>query len=185
LTVYAAPGGIVSGGTRKYVAEVLARLRCGFDQIDIPLVRSTAETDEHKHAFGPDGRTRVCGGAEEEQPVIPRWASNPPELAGAGFALEARHLTDKSINNVLAVLGRLLVLAEERRLIAQTPRVKLLKVGKTPFQFLDFEDLRVGEIIGAPVVRPRSSARQAPPSPRMRMAPPTGPGLGAQPRLDW
>jgi len=45
----------------------------------------------------------------------------------------------KTVNNVLAVLGKILRYAEEVEVIEKAPRIKLLKLHKESFQFLDFE----------------------------------------------
>ncbi len=52
----------------------------------------------------------------------------------------AKLITDKAINNCLAVLRRLLSLAQEQEVIAHVPRVKLFKVQKPAYDFLDFEE---------------------------------------------
>src|SRR5713226_8784958 len=49
-------------------------------------------------------------------------------------------LSLKSINNVLAVLRRLLSLAYEQSVIKYMPKVKLFKTEKPPFDFLDYEE---------------------------------------------
>lgn len=51
-----------------------------------------------------------------------------------------RPLSNKGVNNVLAVLRRLLSLAYEQGVLAHLPRVKLFKTEKPPFDFLDFEE---------------------------------------------
>ncbi|OJH41107.1 tyrosine-type recombinase/integrase [Cystobacter ferrugineus] len=55
---------------------------------------------------------------------------------GSGVKL----LSLKSINNALAVLHKLLALAQEQGVIAHVPRVKLFKTEKPPFDFLTFEE---------------------------------------------
>jgi hypothetical protein len=45
----------------------------------------------------------------------------------------------KTVNNVLACLGKLLRYAQELELIDRAPRIRLLKVDKQNFRFLDFE----------------------------------------------
>ncbi|MCP3167704.1 tyrosine-type recombinase/integrase [Myxococcus qinghaiensis] len=50
-------------------------------------------------------------------------------------------LSLKTINNVLAVLGKLLAVAQEQQVIQQAPRVKLFgKVPKPKFDFLSYEE---------------------------------------------
>jgi len=50
-------------------------------------------------------------------------------------------LSLKTINNALTVLSKLLSVAEEQRVIAQSPRVRLFaKLPKPPFDFLSFEE---------------------------------------------
>jgi integrase len=56
------------------------------------------------------------------------------------YGTARKQLSDKSINNVLAVLRKLLSLAEEHQVIPHTPKVKLFKTGKTAFDFLDFDE---------------------------------------------
>jgi integrase len=55
---------------------------------------------------------------------------------GSGVKL----LSLKSINNVLAVLHKLLALAQEQGVLEHVPRVKLFKTDKPAFDFLSFED---------------------------------------------
>ncbi len=55
--------------------------------------------------------------------------------------LRERKLAPKSINNTLAVLATLLHYAEEVRVLATVPRIKLVKVPKQRFTFLDFDEL--------------------------------------------
>jgi integrase len=45
----------------------------------------------------------------------------------------------KTVNNVLACLGKILRYAHELELIDRVPRIRLLKVDKQSFRFLDFE----------------------------------------------
>ncbi|CAM4063886.1 tyrosine-type recombinase/integrase [Corallococcus exiguus] len=50
-------------------------------------------------------------------------------------------LSPKTINNVLTVLGKLLVVAKEQQVIQEAPRVKLLgRLAKPAFDFLTFEE---------------------------------------------
>ena len=56
-----------------------------------------------------------------------------PAPAGGGLA-------PKSVNNLLTILRKLLVVAAEWRLIDRVPRVKWLKAPKPGFDFLDFEE---------------------------------------------
>jgi len=46
----------------------------------------------------------------------------------------------KTVNNVLAVLGKLLRYANELELLERVPRIRMLKVEKQRFRFLDFEE---------------------------------------------
>lgn len=56
-------------------------------------------------------------------------------------ALEPKTLSLKTINNALTVLRKLLSVAEEQRVLAQAPRVKLFtKLPKPTFDFLTFEE---------------------------------------------
>src|SRR5688572_21652773 len=50
-------------------------------------------------------------------------------------------LSRKRVNNILAVLGKMLRYAHEIELIEIVPRVKLLKVQPQPFDLLTFEEL--------------------------------------------
>jgi len=47
----------------------------------------------------------------------------------------------KTVNNVLACLGKILRYAHELELIERVPRIRLLKVDKQKFRFLDFDEL--------------------------------------------
>ncbi|MFY2558384.1 tyrosine-type recombinase/integrase [Corallococcus terminator] len=55
---------------------------------------------------------------------------------GSGVEL----LSLKSINNVLAVLHKLLALAQEQGVLEHVPRIKLFKTDKPAFDFLSFEE---------------------------------------------
>lgn len=52
----------------------------------------------------------------------------------------AKQLSKKTINNALAVLSKLLTLAEEYKVLAHAPSMKFFKVGKPEFDFLTFEE---------------------------------------------
>jgi integrase len=54
--------------------------------------------------------------------------------------LLAKGLSRKSVNNILAVLSKMLRYAEERRILAEAPRVRLLKVAMPDFDFLSFDE---------------------------------------------
>jgi integrase len=47
----------------------------------------------------------------------------------------------KTVNNVLAVLGKMLRYAHEIEVLDRVPRIRLLKCDKQKFRFLDFEEL--------------------------------------------
>ena len=47
----------------------------------------------------------------------------------------------KTVNNVLACLGKILRYAQEIDILERAPRIRLLKVDKQKFRFLDFEEL--------------------------------------------
>ncbi|MCP3163311.1 tyrosine-type recombinase/integrase [Myxococcus qinghaiensis] len=69
--------------------------------------------------------------------------------------VEPKPLSLKTINNVLAVLHKLLTLAEEQRAIRQAPRVKLFgKLPKPPFDFLSFEEAEQVLAVAEPEWRP-------------------------------
>ncbi|RKH39108.1 site-specific integrase [Corallococcus sp. AB050B] len=53
---------------------------------------------------------------------------------------EPKFLSLKYINNVLAVLHKLLVLAQDQGVIGQIPRIKVFKTRKPAFDFLSFEE---------------------------------------------
>jgi integrase len=55
-------------------------------------------------------------------------------------AKSPRMLSAKSINNCLAVLRRMLVVARKRGLIASVPDVEMLKTVRPEFDFLDYEE---------------------------------------------
>lgn len=55
-------------------------------------------------------------------------------------AVHSSGLEKKTINNILAVLSRVLTLALEFELIARMPRIKRLKLSEADFDFLDFGD---------------------------------------------
>jgi integrase len=56
-------------------------------------------------------------------------------------SLLAKGLSRKRVNNILAVLGKMLRYAHEVELLDVVPRVKLLKVPPQEFDFLRFEEL--------------------------------------------
>lgn len=47
----------------------------------------------------------------------------------------------KRVNNILGVLSKLLHYAEEIEVLPAAPRIRLMKVGKQSFRFLDFDEL--------------------------------------------
>lgn len=49
-------------------------------------------------------------------------------------------LSPKTVNNALAVLGKMLRYAEETEILTKAPRLKLLRVPKPKFDFLDFDE---------------------------------------------
>jgi integrase len=51
-----------------------------------------------------------------------------------------RGLAPKTVNNAVAVLGKLLRYAEEIELVQKTPHIKLLRVPEPEFDFLTFEE---------------------------------------------
>ena len=54
--------------------------------------------------------------------------------------LEEKELARKTVNNVIAVLSKLLRYAEELEVIERAPRVRLLKVERRTVRYLDFEE---------------------------------------------
>jgi integrase len=62
-------------------------------------------------------------------------------------SLLAKGLGRKRVNNILAVLGKMLRYAHEIELIESVPRVKLLKLPPQQFDFLTFEEL--SRLLGA------------------------------------
>lgn len=54
--------------------------------------------------------------------------------------LEEKELGRKTVNNVLAVLSKLLRYAEELEVVERAPRVRLLKVERRKVRYLDFEE---------------------------------------------
>ena len=53
----------------------------------------------------------------------------------------------KTVNNVLACLGKILRYAQEIEILERAPRIRLLKVDKQKFRFLDFEELnRIAQV---------------------------------------
>lgn len=51
-------------------------------------------------------------------------------------------LSAKSVNNVLTVLRRMLAIAKKRKLIESVPEIEWLRVPKSQFDFLTFDELR-------------------------------------------
>ncbi len=51
-----------------------------------------------------------------------------------------RELSPKTVNNALAVLGKMLRYAEEIEILDKTPRIRLLRVPKPDFDFLTFDE---------------------------------------------
>ncbi|MDD5309007.1 MAG: site-specific integrase [Deltaproteobacteria bacterium] len=62
------------------------------------------------------------------------------EIDGMIADLISRGLSAKSVNNVLATLGKMLRYAEEIELLPKAPRIKLLKVPPSDYDFLDFDE---------------------------------------------
>ncbi|RJS14718.1 site-specific integrase [Corallococcus sp. H22C18031201] len=66
-------------------------------------------------------------------------SASPPALRmrkGSGPPL----MSFRYINNTLSVLHKVLAMAQEQGVIAQVPRVKLFKLGRTAYDFLTFEE---------------------------------------------
>ena len=55
-------------------------------------------------------------------------------------ALLDKKLAPKSVNNILAVLGKMLRYAEEIEVIDKVPRIRLMKTTPPEFDFLDFDE---------------------------------------------
>ena len=67
------------------------------------------------------------------------------ENASAGakarrYGAGGKTLSDKTINNVLTVLKRMLALALERKVITHASRIKLFRTARPDFDFLDFDE---------------------------------------------
>jgi integrase len=62
------------------------------------------------------------------------------EVEQVKAALLVKGLARKTINNILAVLGKLLRYARDVGLVEKVPTIKLLKLAPTKFDFLTFED---------------------------------------------
>ena len=54
--------------------------------------------------------------------------------------LRAKGLKAKTVNNILTVVSKMLRYAEERRVIPEAPRIRLLKIPPCEFDFLTFEE---------------------------------------------
>jgi integrase len=78
--------------------------------------------------------------------LAPRFATlrldeiDAEEIAGFRAALVKRELSEKSINNILAVLSKSLRWAEEVGVIASAPRIRFYKVERPEIEFYSFDE---------------------------------------------
>ena len=79
--------------------------------------------------------------------IVPRFGRMRIDAIGArdietfkAELLEEKELGRKTVNNVIAVLSKILRYAEELEVIARGPRVRLLKVERRTVRYLDFEE---------------------------------------------
>jgi len=84
-------------------------------------------------AFKAQMRHKTSGARPRKQSPT-KWAIKKR------YGEEPRQLSLKSINNSLAVLRKLLSLAQEQGVIEHVPRVRLFRVEKPSFDFLNFDE---------------------------------------------
>jgi len=77
---------------------------------------------------------KKTSGARAKKENATKWAIKKR------YGAQAKPLNPKSINNALTILRKLLGIAQEQGVIEHFPRIKLLRVDKPPFDFLDFDE---------------------------------------------
>ena len=140
-------------GAERYERDVRKALQDGvFDREEVPTLRRFAEsvylpqcrlrnkistvTSKESvlkhHLYGPLGGLRLD---QIDEGVIEDvcFGLSSKEDGGAG-------LSDKSINNVLAVLSNLLRQARKRKVIDVVPEIEWMKVSAGEFDYLDFHE---------------------------------------------
>ncbi len=70
---------------------------------------------------------------------LPLDAIRAKEIESFKGAMLEEEFARKSVNNMLACLGKTLRYAHELEMLEAVPKIRMLKVEKTKFQFLDFE----------------------------------------------
>lgn len=92
-----------------------------------------------KPAFG-HLRLNEIGAEQIERYKATKLAGGWNDSPGVPIELPAKPLSPKSINNHLICLAKLFAVAVEWGKLEKAPKVKLLKVGETDFDFLDFAE---------------------------------------------
>ncbi|MBZ4336449.1 site-specific integrase [Corallococcus sp. AS-1-12] len=93
-------------------------------------------------AIGPAKIEDFKAAMKKKSPGRGRLSDNPSKRAlRRRTGSKQKTVSLKTINNALAVLGKLLNLAKEQGVLAHAPDMKLFKVKKPDFDFLSFEEV--------------------------------------------